>query len=61
MVSERSVARPELSEGITECRWLRVEEALETIAYENARVILHRGIDHLRESLGWEDASQQKD
>ncbi len=50
MRTTRSEVRPEVSEGITECRWLRVDEALQTIAYDNARAILHRGANRLRES-----------
>lgn len=42
MESFEGEARPELSEGITECRWLPLEEALRTVAYENAREVLAR-------------------
>ena len=49
MGSTRSEARPEVAEGITECRWLPIDEALRTIAYENARVILGRGADRLQD------------
>lgn len=31
---------PELEEGITECVWLPMDEALERIGYENARAVL---------------------
>jgi len=31
---------PELDEGITECRWLPVEKAIQTVTYENARGVL---------------------
>lgn len=31
---------PERSEGITECRWVPLGDALETISYENAREVL---------------------
>lgn len=47
MRSRQSETRPEVSEGITECRWLPVEEALRTIAYDNARAILLRGVAQL--------------
>ena len=50
MGSEQTETRPETSEGITECRWLPVDEALQAISYDNARVILRRGMDHLQES-----------
>lgn len=38
---------PEVSEGITACRWLTAKEALETISYDNARTVLERGLDEL--------------
>ncbi len=57
MRSPRSEARPEVSEGITECRWLPVDEALRTIAYDNARVILHRGADRLDGSFSTGDVT----
>ena len=47
MRSTNSETRPEVSEGITECRWLPADEALEMIAYDNARVILRRGVAKL--------------
>ena len=47
MRSTLSVARPELAEGITECRWLPADEALTTISYENARTVVARGIARL--------------
>src|SRR5690606_16467259 len=40
MWSPAGVARPELAEGITECIWLPVEEAVERITYENAREMI---------------------
>jgi 8-oxo-dGTP pyrophosphatase MutT (NUDIX family) len=49
MESARGEARPDTSEGITECRWLPVEEALEIISYENARGILLRGVGRMSE------------
>jgi 8-oxo-dGTP pyrophosphatase MutT (NUDIX family) len=39
--------QPELSEGITECRWLPVDEAIATVAYENARGILKKAAERL--------------
>ena len=59
MLSARSDTQPELSEGITECKWLPVDEALRTIAYDNARVILRRGVDQLQES-SWEGGSFER-
>jgi ADP-ribose pyrophosphatase YjhB (NUDIX family) len=47
MESPEGEARPDTSEGITECRWLTVAEAVETISYENARAILLRGVERM--------------
>ena len=47
MESSEGEARPDTTEGITECRWLTVDEAVETISYENARAILLRGVGHM--------------
>ena len=42
MVSPDGDTVPEVSEGITECRWVPVEEAIETVAYDNAREVVLR-------------------
>ncbi|MEO8637167.1 MAG: NUDIX domain-containing protein [Gemmatimonadales bacterium] len=34
---------PQLEEGITDHRWLSLDEALETLSYDNARGVLKRG------------------
>ena len=44
MRSALDEATPELSEGITECRWLVADEALEVISYRNARGVVERAI-----------------
>jgi 8-oxo-dGTP pyrophosphatase MutT (NUDIX family) len=36
----RSEAVPQLDEGITECQWLTVAAALETVSYANAREVI---------------------
>lgn len=40
MASVDGDAVPELEEGITECRWLPVDEAIATVSYDNARNVL---------------------
>ena len=40
---------PEVAEGITECRWLPVAEAVTEVAYENAREVV-RAAQHLVDS-----------
>jgi 8-oxo-dGTP pyrophosphatase MutT (NUDIX family) len=44
--------KPQLSEGITACRWATMEEAQELIGYENARAVLRRA----REMVASRDA-----
>jgi ADP-ribose pyrophosphatase YjhB (NUDIX family) len=39
---------PELSEGITECVWLPVEDAARKVSYDNARGVILRAARHLR-------------
>ena len=34
---------PQVDEGITACRWLPLDEALEALSYDNARGVLRRG------------------
>lgn len=40
MASASGRARPERSEGISACRWVRLGDALDTISYDNAREVL---------------------
>lgn len=42
MESPNGDLAPAVSEGITECRWLPVEEAITTVAYDNAREVVAR-------------------
>jgi 8-oxo-dGTP pyrophosphatase MutT (NUDIX family) len=41
-------AVPQRDEGITDCRWCTLEEALKDLSYENARGVLRRGGDMAR-------------
>ena len=50
MASYRGELRPQLSEGITDCIWAEPQEAVDRIAYDNAREILRRALDQLRGS-----------
>lgn len=45
MVCHEGQAVPEVGEGITECRWLRLGEAVERISYENAREVLQVAVE----------------
>lgn len=40
MMSEEGCPVPEEAEGITECRWVPLLEAVETVDYENARAVV---------------------
>ena len=40
--------RPQADEGITDCRWRSLEEALETLSYDNARGVLKRAGEMVR-------------
>lgn len=50
MASRDGDPSPEVTEGITECRWLPVEEAIATVAYDNAREVVVRAADVLNSS-----------
>ena len=39
---------PQKEEGITECAWRPIDEALETISYDNARGVLRRAAEMVR-------------
>jgi 8-oxo-dGTP pyrophosphatase MutT (NUDIX family) len=41
-------AAPQADEGITACRWCTLDEALETLSYDNARGVLKRAGDMVR-------------
>jgi 8-oxo-dGTP pyrophosphatase MutT (NUDIX family) len=40
METELEATQPQLEEGITECIWLPLDEALATLTYDNARTVL---------------------
>jgi 8-oxo-dGTP pyrophosphatase MutT (NUDIX family) len=40
--------RPQLDEGISDCRWLPLEGAMATLSYDNARGVLRRAGDMAR-------------
>ena len=46
--SKRGEPVPQADEGITECTWLPLDEALETISYDNARDVLQRAAEMQR-------------
>lgn len=48
MSAPRGRARPQLAEGITEVRWLPVDQAVATVSYENARGVLVQAAGRIR-------------
>jgi 8-oxo-dGTP pyrophosphatase MutT (NUDIX family) len=40
METDDQTTRPQLEEGISECLWLPLDEALQTLTYDNARTVL---------------------
>lgn len=49
MISHEGETRPELEEGITECRWLPMEKAIECVTYDNAREVVQEAARRLEE------------
>ncbi len=47
MASRSSDAVPEVDEGITECVWLPVDEAIGRITYDNAREMIRAAVERL--------------
>ncbi len=47
MASPEGDTNPEVSEGITECRWLPVRDAIAKVAYDNAREVVLRAAEVL--------------
>jgi len=45
MASRDGDTTPELDEGITECLWLPIPDAITTVAYDNARQIVERAAE----------------
>lgn len=58
MVSESGEPVPEEAEGITDCRWVPLFEAMEAVDYENAREVVR---DAARIALGPEDPLSSRD
>lgn len=52
MRSERGEPAPEVTEGITECRWLSVDEAIRQISYDNTRGVLRKAAKLLERVSG---------
>jgi 8-oxo-dGTP pyrophosphatase MutT (NUDIX family) len=50
--SPAGVAEPQLEEGITECVWLPLDEAIRSISYDNAREVLLVAAERLGERRG---------
>jgi hypothetical protein len=42
MESETAETQPQASEGITDCRWMEMDQARKLIGYENARGVMRK-------------------
>ena len=51
MESESTITCPQQDEGITACRWEPFERASELVSYENARTVLHRAHELVRNAI----------
>jgi 8-oxo-dGTP pyrophosphatase MutT (NUDIX family) len=49
MTSQSGDTIPELEEGITECRWIPMEEAVNFVTYDNAREVVQDAARRLEE------------
>jgi 8-oxo-dGTP pyrophosphatase MutT (NUDIX family) len=49
MRSESAATCPQRAEGITACRWAAFDEAVSLVSYANARVVLHRANEMVRQ------------
>jgi ADP-ribose pyrophosphatase YjhB (NUDIX family) len=56
MTSQSGDASPELEEGITECRWVPMEEAVKFITYDNAREVVREAARRLEEEPALQEA-----
>ncbi|HEY2825657.1 MAG TPA: NUDIX hydrolase [Gemmatimonadales bacterium] len=45
----RGDARPQVEEGITECRWFTLPDAIATLEYDNARIVLQQAAEMVAE------------
>lgn len=50
METESALTSPQRNEGITACRWEPFERAAELVSYENARAVLRRAHELVREA-----------
>ena len=50
MVSPDGDTKPQHAEGITECRWLPLEDAMRSVTYDNAREMIRMAVRILDES-----------
>ena len=51
MEAETAETCPQRTEGITECRWVPIEEAMQSISYANAREVLRRAREMVGEGV----------
>ena len=47
---------PQLAEGITECEWLPLDQAMNRVTYQNARAMIEAALQHLEGTLSSDKA-----
>jgi 8-oxo-dGTP pyrophosphatase MutT (NUDIX family) len=57
MRSDGGDLTPQIAEGITECEWLPLEQAMRCVTYQNARAMIRAALQHL-EAKALNDTSQ---
>ena len=57
MRSDGGDPTPQIAEGITECEWLPLEQAMRCVTYQNARAMIRAALQHL-EAKALNDTSQ---
>ena len=48
MRSDGGDPTPQIAEGITECEWLPLEQAMSRVTYQNARAMIRAALQHLQ-------------
>lgn len=59
MRSDRGEPRPEVAEGITDCRWVSFDEAMTMVTYQNAKEMIVCARETMEEAaVEWADGSR---
>ncbi|MDX1567957.1 MAG: NUDIX hydrolase [Longimicrobiales bacterium] len=52
MISQEGEVRPEVTEGITECAWLPLDEAVRRVDYDNTRQVIRKAEEMIGNGSG---------